>query len=216
MPKTPISTEKVAFYLDGISFAYKGNPKSEAQAPAGKVWRRSNEGLKSGCTVKGSKCGTGGKYVRLIVAISYAKGVVACVPYEKMDGKYFASFLRAHFEDMIFASKKNSRIWIQDGDPCQNSAPARQAMEELDANLFPIPPRSLDINPIENIFHMVRKTLTQDAMEQNITQESIQEFQERIMKTMFELPISYVDKTIASLNSRMMKIIEYKGSRLKY
>ena len=89
-------------------------------------------------------------------------------------------------------------------------------MEELDANLFPIPPRSPDINPIENIFHMVRKTLTQDAMEQNITQESIQEFQERIMKTMFELPICYVDKTIASLNSRMMKIIEYKGSRLKY
>ena len=63
---------------------------------------------------------------------------------------------------------------------------------------------------------MVRKTLTQDAMEQNITQESIQEFQEHIMKTMFELPISYVDKTIASLNSRMMKIIDYKGSRLKY
>ena len=216
MPKTPISTEKVAFYLDGVSFAYKGNPKSEAQAPAGKVWRRSNEGLKSGYTAKGSKCGTGGKYVRLIVAISYAKGVVACVPYEKMDRKYFASFLRAHFEDMIFASKKNSRIWIQDGDPCQNSAPARQAMEELDANLFPIPPRSPDINPIENIFHMVRKTLTQDAMKQNITQESIQEFQERIMKTMFELPICYVDKTIASLNSRMMKIIEYKGSRLKY
>ena len=34
-------------------------------------------GSKSGCTAKGSKCGTGGKYVRLIVAISYAKGVVA-------------------------------------------------------------------------------------------------------------------------------------------
>ena len=175
-------TEKVAVYVDGVSFAYKRNPKSQAQAPAGKVWRRSNEGLTSGCTAKGSKCGTGGKYVRLIVAISYAKGVVACVPYEKMGGKYFASFLRAHFEDMIFASKKNSRIWIQDRDPCQNSAPARQAMEELDANLFPIPPRSPDINPIENIFHMVRKTLTQDAMEQNITQEVYKNFQNALRK----------------------------------
>ena len=76
-------TEKVAFYFDGVSFAYKRNPKSQAQAPAGKVWCRSNEGLKSGCTAKGSKCGTGGKYLRLIVAISYAKGVVACVPYQK-------------------------------------------------------------------------------------------------------------------------------------
>ncbi len=41
---------------------------------------------------------------------------------------------------------KNSRIWIQDGDPFQNSAVAREAMEELDAQLFPIPPKSLYTN----------------------------------------------------------------------
>ena len=86
-------TNKIAFYLDGASFAYKRNPKSQAQAPKSRVWRGQSEGLQPGCVAKGSKCGTGGKMVRMIVAISYGKGVVACVPYEKMDGDFFASFI---------------------------------------------------------------------------------------------------------------------------
>ena len=35
-------------------------------APTGKIWKKANKGLKSGCTSKGKKCGTGGKTVKLI------------------------------------------------------------------------------------------------------------------------------------------------------
>ena len=50
--------------------------------------------------------------VRMIVAISYGKGVVACVPYEKMDGDFFASFIRRHFDTMVVNAGKNSRKWL--------------------------------------------------------------------------------------------------------
>ena len=56
-------TNKTAFYLDGVSFAYKRNPKSQARAPKSRVWSRQSEGLQPGCVAKGSKCGTGGKMV---------------------------------------------------------------------------------------------------------------------------------------------------------
>jgi hypothetical protein len=74
-------TKDVAFYLDGVSFTYKKNPKDQAVAPTGRVWRKANEGLIAGCTAKGKKCGTGGKTVKLIVAISYGKGVICCEYY---------------------------------------------------------------------------------------------------------------------------------------
>ena len=37
---------------------------------------RISEGVARGCTAKGSKEGTGGKLVKLIVAVSYSHGVI--------------------------------------------------------------------------------------------------------------------------------------------
>ena len=85
-----------------------------------------------GCTSKGRKEGTGGKVLKLVVAISYGKGVIICEPYEKMTGAYFSNFIDRNFNTMFqTADKGNSRIWVQDGDPSQNSALAKSAMLRL-------------------------------------------------------------------------------------
>ena len=90
--------------------------------------------------------------VKLMVAISFDKGVVICKTYEKLDGHYFASFIDKHFEGM-FAVADNSalRLWVQDGDPSQNSAMAHAAMVHANCQLLKIPRRSPDLNPKENI-----------------------------------------------------------------
>ena len=54
-----------------------------------------------GCTAKGKKEGTGGKVVRLFVSISYGKGVIACDPYEKLDGQFFTSYVKQNFTNMF-------------------------------------------------------------------------------------------------------------------
>ena len=74
-------TEGVAFYLDGTAFAFKTSPLDQAKAPKGRIWRKLGEGLTSGCTSKGRKEGTGGKLVKLMVAISYNEEVVLCQTY---------------------------------------------------------------------------------------------------------------------------------------
>ena len=64
-----------------------------------------------------------------MVAISYGKGVIACEPYGRMCGAYFANFIDTNFPRMFEeAAKGGERIFIQGGDPSQNSAVAKRAM----------------------------------------------------------------------------------------
>ena len=105
-------TEKVSFYLDGKAFAHKTNPFEQACAPKGRIWRKKSEGFHLGCTSKGCKEGTGGRVLRLMVAISYGKGVIACEPYERMCGAYFANFIDTNFPRMLEeAAKGGERIF---------------------------------------------------------------------------------------------------------
>ena len=116
-------TKQIGFYLDGVSFVYKRNPLDRARAPKAQIWRRKDEGLTTGCLAKGGKEGTGGNYVKVIVAISHDKGVIACHPFQKMTRRFFASFIEEHFSRMFeLAGKGGENLFIHDNCPCQNSA----------------------------------------------------------------------------------------------
>ena len=52
-----VRTNKIAFYLDGVSFICKSNPMDQARAPHGKIWHKACEGLEQGCVAKGNKAG---------------------------------------------------------------------------------------------------------------------------------------------------------------
>ena len=41
------------------------------------------------------------------------------------------------------------------------------ALTQIECELHRIPPRSPDINPIENVFHLVKKMLQKEAIDQN-------------------------------------------------
>ena len=102
--------------------------------------------------------------VKLMVAISFDKGVVTCKTYEKLDGRYFASFIDENFESMFAVADKSAlRLWVQDGDPNQNSAMARAAMDRANCQLLKIPPRRPDLNLIENMFKLVSDALRKQA-----------------------------------------------------
>ena len=211
-------TNGISFYLDGTSFTHKRNPCDQAKSRRSMVWRKKCEGLKLGCTCKGKKAGTGGRMAHFIVAIAYRKGVMLCEQYqERFTGKCYAEFVRKHFP-RAFAESANPRgkLFLQDGDPRQNSAAAKRALDDVDAKLFSIPPRSPDINPIENLFHLIQSKLDRDALERNITNENFERFSERVKETMENYPVDTIDKIIDSMDRRISEIIKCKGQRLKY
>ena len=140
------------------------------------AWQRPNEGLKYKCTAKGSHEGTGGKVVHFFAAITCGKGIVLCEQYhEKLNGQSFANFVREHFP-RLFTTCSNSKgkLFVQDGDPFQNSRRAKDSIHAIGACKFSIPPRSPDIHPIENIFHQVKHKLNSDALEKNIEHENFE------------------------------------------
>ena len=207
-------TDKIAFYLDGVSFIHKTNPADEAKAPRGRIWRKKDEGLATGCTAKGAHVGSGGRIVKMMVAISHTAGVVLCEQYQKLDGPHFQSLIHRNFNRMFSEAKKGrSRLWVQDGDPSQNSAAARQAMKSVRAKLLSIPPRSPDINPIENFFHLIKRRLVVDALAQNIQKESFEQFSSRVQFTIMNFEKAVIDKIIDTMDKRMGLIINKKGKQ---
>ena len=104
---------------------------------------------------KGSKELAGGQRVNMIVAIAYGKGVVLRVPYTKMDGPFFAQFIKDNFR-IAFAwaglKHRSRHIFIMDNCPCWTSKIAMRALDDIEAEMHVIPPCSPDLNPTGNIF----------------------------------------------------------------
>lgn len=207
----------VSFYLDGVSFVFKSNPLSDARKAQGRVWRKRSEGLQ--ITTKGSKDLAGGKRIHFIVAIAFGKGVILAEQYEKMNAEYFASFIRRNFPNLFEIAGKgahDAKVFVMDNDPSQTSAKARVAMEELGVTMQKIPPRSPDLNPIENMFHEVRKRLKLAAKQNNVEHQTWEEFVNSVKFHIWSTPKSYINKTILSMPKRMEEICKRKGLRTKY
>ena len=210
--------EGVVFYLDGASFTHKMNPFDQARAPRAMAWRKAGQGFDFGFTGKGSHEGTGGSVAQSMAAIAYGKGVIAAEQYHgRINAEKFSSFVHDHFASMFKKSANpRGKLFLQDGDPSQNSVKARSAWDEVGARKFTIPARSPDLNPIENIFHIVKRRLRQDALDQQITQEDFAAFSARVKTTLETIPIDVVDRTILSMGKRINEIIKRKGQRIKY
>ena len=122
----------------------------QAMAPKYLVWRKKNERLIKGGTSNGNKSGCGG-IVACFLAISLGKEICYCKFYEKLSGKIFAEFVENNFIEIFKSScKSTGNVFVEDGDPAQNSKAAKTALDKIGAVQFSIHPRSPDLNPIKN------------------------------------------------------------------
>ena len=208
----------ISFYFDGTSFVHKTNPFDQARSVKSRAWRLKSEGLELNCTSKGKKAGVQGRVVHFFVSIAYGKGVISCDKYTgHISGDFFAKYVRENFP-RIFSRSANTSVkrFLQDGDPSQNSLVARKALDEVGAQLFKIPARSPDLNPIENLFNLVSAKLEKDALRKQITYETFEQFSRRVQRTLMNFNHKTIDRTIESMNKRINLIIKKRGRRLKY
>ena len=208
--------EGISLYLDGKGFEFKTNPLGQARAPASREWRRRGEGLSIGCVAKGKK--EGSVNANFMVAISYGAGAVLCSQYfGPITGEKFANIVRNDLPQ-AFASSSNPRVkrMLMDGCPRQNCRVALDTIQNVGGLVFSIPPRSPDINPIENFFHLVSKQLRRQAIQRNITRESFVQFSDRVRDVVLNYPVAVIDNIIDSMEKRVAMIVRAKGQRIKY
>ena len=80
-----------------------------------------------------------------------------------MSGTYYAELVLEAFPTAL-----ERTMWVRVllyGYTSQNSRRANQALDQIGAKVFSIPPRSPDLNPIENLFNIVRMKLIKEARE---------------------------------------------------
>jgi hypothetical protein len=90
------------------------------------------------------------------------------------------------------------------------------AINQIECQLHKIPARSPDLNPIENFFHILKKSLENEAIEQQITKETFSDFTQRVLRCIDTLDTSILDRTIESMPKRVNAILLSKGRRIKY
>ena len=100
---------------------------------------------------------------------SLGKGTCYCKHYEKRIGKLFVEFIEKNFIE-VFKSSCNFRrnLFVQDGDPSQNSKAIKTALDKM-GPVLSIPPNRPDFNPTENAFNLVEKKLYCDAVKYPIS-----------------------------------------------
>ena len=81
---------------------------------------------------------------------------------------------------------------------------------------FAIPKRSPDLNPIENIFNIVKRDLKKQALTNRISSETFQEFACRVKRTLYRTRKDIIDNTIASMYKHLDLIIASRGRRTSY
>ena len=89
-------------------------------------------------------------------------------------------------------------------------------MDDVGCRNFAIPARSPVLNPIENMFDLVRANLQKDALTKEIKKETFLEFTRCVRKTIKSSPVEILDKTIDSTPKRLAKIVSIKGECTKY
>jgi hypothetical protein len=86
------------------------------------------------------------------------------------------------------------------------------AMKSVRAKLMSIPARSPDLNPIENLFHLIKRQLNNDAIVRDIKRENFQEFSTQVKSTIH----NFDNKVIESMSNRIEMVVNRKGSRIRY
>ena len=209
-------TDNVSFYCDGVGFEYKTNPQDQCRAPRAQEWRKDCEGLSFNCTAKGKKEGM--DQCHFIVGIAHRRGVVLCEQYfGTITGAKFANIVRSHFP-LAFQKCKfpHMKHVLMDGCPRQGSKPAKQAFISIGASYMVVPARSPDLNPIENLFHLVKRAIRKDAFAKNITAETFEQFSERCKSIVLSYSVAHIDATIESMKKRVNLVLYHRGQRIKY
>ena len=170
--------EGISFYLDGVSFVYKVNPSQHVRTLRTRTWIKKGEVLSRNCTAKGKKEGANGRVAKFICAIAYGRGFIKCHHYTgSIDGEKCKIFIEEHFPSMLKISPNpKGKLFLQDGDPSQNSALASETMDTVGCRLFKIHPTSPDLNPIANVLHNIRPKISKETIQKNIKKKHLDSF----------------------------------------
>ena len=132
-----------------------------------------------------------------------------CRIYGSMDADLYVDILRGELMQTLKAHKLDVHeiIFQQDNDPKHTSKKATAALEDLGLEVLDWPPQSPDLNPIEELWRVLKLRLGN----YKTMPAGVEELWERIQKEWQEIPTSLVVTLIESMPARIRAVIRAKG-----
>jgi hypothetical protein len=123
-------------------------------------------------------------------------------------------------DDTIVVQGPEDLIFMQDDAPCHKTADVMKFFEEEDIKVMAWPANSPDLNPIENLWHMLKVKFHQRFTEFRCTlsksQGSLEKYGDVLQEVWSELNPTVVSNLIRSMPGRVQAVIEAKGGSTRY
>jgi transposase len=134
----------------------------------------------------------------------------------KMTGTVYRGILRNHVIPFIktlnngFMTRRNRFIYQQDNDPKHTSKVAKKFIETSGIQLLDWPSCSPDLNPIENLWSIVKMKVYKTFPDNRI------ELKERLIHEWNNIKQETIDNLVNSMPRRLDLILENNGNRINY
>lgn len=128
--------------------------------------------------------------------------------------------LGAEDEDTIRVRQQNDLVFMQDGAPCHKTEEVMSFLAEEGLQVMHWPAQSPDLNPIENVWHILKvkfhERFTDLRCSLSKSQSALEKYDEILEDVWAEIDPNALSNLIHSMPSRVRAVIEAKGGAIRY
>uniref|UniRef100_A0AC35TX37 DDE_3 domain-containing protein n=1 Tax=Rhabditophanes sp. KR3021 TaxID=114890 RepID=A0AC35TX37_9BILA len=139
------------------------------------------------------------------------KPALAAVPVN-MDGIKYHQLLKDHVLPLLAEPERRRSIFMQDNAPCHRAFSTIKWLDDQKVQVMKWPPYSPDLNPIENLWGI----LTRSVYAGNRTFSSVEELKKEVIKCWKNIPKATIKKLVESMPDRIFDVIANNGRSTKY
>ena len=105
----------------------------------------------------------------------------------------------------------SSEVFMHNSAPCHKARKVTTYLEQKQINILEWPGNSLDLNPIENCWHKMKKTMSEKKT------TNIRTLKEELKKVWFqEMTLEYFRNLSDSMPKRLQMVMKNKSNMTKY